>query len=250
MTRTPTLALLHGLPFHGGLWGPLLRAAGPRLRARVVVVDLPGYGGAPALRGPATLDAHLDAIEAALDAAGAPAGPGLHLVGHEFGGLLAAMLAVRRGAASLGLLSTSLGPDWLLARAAAAPGLHRVFYRWRGGALYRDHSVAPGDRARVAAAFPLPGTVAFADQMRAAGLGIGARALWGLEGRVAGSGAPVRVAWGADDRTFPVVRGRRLAGRLGASFWVVPGARHLGVFTHPEGFLGVVLGGVEGALGG
>lgn len=246
----PTIALLHGLPFHSGLWAPLLAAAGPALRARVVPIDLPGYGAAPALRGPATLHAHLDAIEAALAAAGAPAGPGLHLVGHEFGGLLAALLAVRRGAASLGLLSTSLGPSWLLARAAAAPGLHRVFYRWRGGALYRDHAVAPDDRARVAAAFPLPGTAAFADQMRAAGQGIGARALWGLEARVAASGVPVRLAWGADDRTFPVAQGRRLSGRLGAPVWVVPGARHLGVFTHPGAFVGVVLGGVEGALVG
>ncbi|MBL8617673.1 MAG: alpha/beta hydrolase [Deltaproteobacteria bacterium] len=244
----PTFALLHGLPFHSGLWAPLCAAAGPRLRARVVAVNLPGYGGAPALRGPATLQAHLDAIEAALAAAGAPAGPDLHLVGHEFGGLLAALLALRRGAASLGLLSTSLGPAWLLARLAAAPLLHRPFYRWRGGALYRDHSVALVDRARVAAAFPLPGTVAFADQMRAAGQGISARALWGLEARLAAAGLPLRLAWGADDQTFPLRQGARLARRLGAPLTVVPGARHLGLFTHPEAFVGAVFGGVEGAL--
>ncbi|MFM2246190.1 MAG: hypothetical protein RL071_2264 [Pseudomonadota bacterium] len=249
----PTLALLHGLPFHSGLWAPLRAAAGPALRARVLAIDLPGYGAAPALRGPATLQAHLDAIEAALAAAGAPAGPDLHLVGHEFGGLLAALLALRRGAASLGLLSTSLGPAWLLARLAAAPLLHRPFYRWRGGALYRDHSVALADRARVAAAFPLPGTVAFADQMRAAGQGIGARALFGLEARLAAAGAaglPLRLAWGADDQTFPLRQGARLARRLGAPLTVVPGARHLGVFTHPEDFVGAVFGGVEGAWEG
>ncbi len=245
---TPTLALLHGLPFHSGLWAPVCAAAGSALRARVVAVDLPGYGGAPALRGPATLRSHLDAVEDALAAAGAPAGPDLHLVGHEFGGLLAALLTLRRGAASLCLLSTSLGPAWLLARLAAAPLLHRPFYRWRGGALYRDHSVAPVDRPRVAAAFPLPGTVAFADQMRAAGQGIGARPLWGLEARLAAAGLPLRLAWGADDQTFPLAQGVRLARRLGAPLTVVPRARHLGLFTHPEAFVGPVFGGVEGAL--
>jgi len=231
----PTL-LLHGLPFDARIWRPVTTALSGDGR-RYVALDLPGYGASPPLDADWSVAAHAAWIDAARVARDLPDGPGLHLVGHEYGGLLAAFIAAERGAASLTLLSTTLGPAWLTARVAAWPGLHRIFYRRYGGTLYRDRAVAPADRPALARDFPMPGTRAFADQMRATGRQLPARALLTLERRLrrrlVRAPFPVRLLWGSDDRTFPPAVGRRLARALpGASLTLIPGARHLAPWTH------------------
>ena len=231
-----TALLLHGLPFHSGIWSPV-RAALPDDGRRVVAPDLPGYGTSPPLDRDWSIAAHLRWLERVGGEHELPGWSELHLVGHEYGGLLAAAIAAERGAASLTLLSTTLRPAWLAARVAAWPGLHRIFYRRYGGVLYRDRAVAPADRPALAEAFPLPGTRAFADQMRDTGRQLSASALLTLEGRLrrrlVRAPFPVRLIWGEDDQTFPPAVGRRLARTLpGASLTLIPGARHLAPWTH------------------
>jgi pimeloyl-ACP methyl ester carboxylesterase len=229
------VVLLHGLPFHKGLWGPIRAEPGAPLE--VWAPDLPGYGDATRLTEAPSIAAHLRWLRQGLAQRGLEAGPGLHLVGHEYGGLLCAALAAASGAASLSLLSTSLGPGWLLARLAAAPGLQRWLYQRHGGRLYRDHAVGPEHRAAVAAAFPLPGTVDFADWMRQTGAALDLPTLWGLRGALARRRIPTRLLWGETDRTFPLAVGRQLAAALPpARLFTVPGARHLGLWTHPAEF--------------
>lgn len=228
---------LHGLPFHAGVWRPLW---GARPAAGRLAVDLPGYGGSAPLGQDWSVAAHADWLEALARAAGLGSWDQLRLIGHEYGGLLAAELAARHGARSLTLLSTTLGPSWLWARVAAWPGLHRVFYRWHGGVRYRDHAVGPAHRAGLAQAFPLPGTRAFADQMRATGRQFSAGHLRGLVGRLQARAVPTRLVWGTADRTFPLVVGRRLARALDAPLITIQGARHLGIWTHPEAFAAAV----------
>ena len=123
------VVLLHGLPFHKGLWGPI--RAEPGAPREVWAPDLPGYGDATRLTEAPSIAAHLRWLRQGLAQRGLEAGPGLHLVGHEYGGLL----------------------------------------------------------------------------------------------------------WGEADRTFPLAVGRQLAAAMPpARLFTVPGARHLGLWTHPAEF--------------
>ena len=66
-----------------------------------------------------------------------------HLVGHDYGGLLAAMIAARRPVRSLTLSSTALGLGWLPAWLTAMPPLHWYFYRRHAGARWLELGVSP-----------------------------------------------------------------------------------------------------------
>ena len=83
--------LLHGLLASGVYWPAALRP--PSLRARVVVVDLKGYGGSMHLPGPYGFAAQVDALEDLLRARGV--GTPRVVVGHSFGSLVALAAAAR-----------------------------------------------------------------------------------------------------------------------------------------------------------
>ncbi len=87
----PTWLLLHGSGSHGGMWRALLPALAPG--PMPLAPDLIGYGRSP-LRASAALsvDDELQALAPMLDAVGGP----LHLVGHSYGGVVAAALACAR----------------------------------------------------------------------------------------------------------------------------------------------------------
>lgn len=65
-----TLVLLHGFPHDRGLWSAQLEAKDTALHdVRILVPDLPGFGGSTPLSDP-HMDGYADAIAALLDAAG------------------------------------------------------------------------------------------------------------------------------------------------------------------------------------
>ncbi len=67
-------------------------------RHDVLALTLPGHAGGPAIDGPITTDAFVDAVERSMDAAGLELA---HLVGNSLGGYVALQLAARGRAASV-----------------------------------------------------------------------------------------------------------------------------------------------------
>lgn len=221
------VVLLHGVPTSGALWSGVRSALGASRRC--LAPDLPGYGGSPALPVP-TLDAHLDWLGARLAQAGLNDTP-LDLVGHDYGGLLAAAWAARRGARSLALTSTALGWGWIPAKLTALPPLNRYFYRRYAGRRWLAMGVAPGHREALFRTF-LPGMEANGNlprQMEALARAMHLRTQASLAPR-----CPTLCLWGGADRSVPSVFGRRLAASLpDARFVALPGLHHYAMWEEP-----------------
>lgn len=136
----PAVVLLHGgtpglVPYAGGshLWGVLPEALA-RGR-RVIAIDSPGSGGTSAGNGPLTVEAM--ARHAAAAVAAVAEGP-VHLVGHDMGGLVGAVVALERPAllASLTIVASAAaapsgdGVDNLTFFAAPSPATTRQAQFW------------------------------------------------------------------------------------------------------------------------
>lgn len=124
------LLLLHGFGTTHGDFASLM----PHLTANfdVLAVDLPGHGASPAIEARPTVDAVVDAIEAAIDAQGMGK---VHVLGNSLGGRLAIELAVRGRALSVVAIAPSgmaaLGERvQQAAMMAQARGINRLIRRW------------------------------------------------------------------------------------------------------------------------
>ncbi len=218
---------IHGLPTGPGLWG--------RLGLEVTAPALSGVGtAAPSA---CTLDGWMSELRPLING-------DTVLIGHDLGGVLAAMLAAERAAAGqrvagLALSGTSLSPAyWAAVRASARPGLWRYFYRRHGGRRFLLGGMAPERHAAALEAFGLsPGhPAAIPDlpaRMRAAAAGM--RLPAGLAGRLRAGGFPIRLIWGRRDPWYPLWMARRLAADLGAGLAAVE-AGHLAPWEAPEAF--------------
>lgn len=225
------VALLHGVPTCGALW------AGVRahLHRSSWAPDLPGYGAAPPLplhqHGVAH---HLAALDRARADAAQPAWRDLHLVGTDYGGLLATELALAHGARSLTLVSTAIGIGWAPARVLALPGIQRLAYQRYGGARWMRRACQPEHRAHflddVGGALGDPG---LADRMRATALGLDVARCVTLPARLRAAGVPTRLLWGDRDRHYPTGGARVLARFLGAPLRIIGGSGHALPYEQP-----------------
>ena len=216
---------LHGVPTDHRLWDGV-RA---NLSVPSSAPDLPGYGVAPPLAVP-DLEAHIAWMDATL-----PEPAGCHLVGQDFGGLLAAEWAARRGARSLTLTSSPADVLWLWPRVAALPGLRTLFYERYGGRLYLRRGCAPGNREDFVDRF-LPGVERpeLPLYMRHTAEGISARRMASLPLRLRRRRIPTLCLWGDTDRFHPPVVARWVAWELGAELAWVAGGRHYAPADQPE----------------
>lgn len=216
---------LHGVPTDHRLWDPVRQ----RLSVPSLAPDLPGYGSAPPLPRP-DVEAHIDWMDTAL-----PDPRGMHLVGQDFGGLLVAEWAARRGARSVTLTSSPADLLWIWPRVVALPGLRRLFYERYGGRLYLSRGCAPEVRdaflARFLGGVERPELPAY---MRRTAEGFSARGLASLPRRLRARGVPVLCLWGDADRFHPPVVARWTARRLRGELAWVPGGRHYAPFDRPE----------------
>src|SRR3954463_15970017 len=96
----PPLILVHGLGGAASNWTALLPLLLPG--RRLVVPDLPGHGGSPALPGVSGLEPFADRVAAVAEREGMLRAP---VVGHSLGGMVVLRLALRRpeAGAALGL---------------------------------------------------------------------------------------------------------------------------------------------------
>lgn len=108
------LVLVHGFPFDGSIWREQLEELGRE--ARVIAIDLPGFGRSQALAGDeASIDDYADAIARWAGELGLNR---LVLAGHSMGGYVALAFARRHPEmlAGLVLVCTRPGPDTEQAR--------------------------------------------------------------------------------------------------------------------------------------
>lgn len=237
----PPVLLLHGIPGAGCVWHPVARRLSEH--AQVLVPDLLGFGGSDRPRDLATLHAasQAAALDEALDAIGVDA---VTVVGHDFGGPVALLLAGRRThlVTRLGLLAANSFPDaavpfplsavtWpLLGQLAGRLLFSRASLAMmlRGGtgdaAREVDVRMHLGDDAQVRAIRTI-----FEGSLRHL------RELYEpVEKQLRSWNGPAVVLWGDRDPFFPVEQGRRTAEAVGADLVLLPGAGHFLPQERPE----------------
>lgn len=210
---------LHGLPTGPRLFERLELPAAWRLDRPAV----PGLGvdGTP---DDWSLSWAAERLRAQHDVDGADA-----LVGHDLGGVLAAMLA-RPGQAVV-LSGTALGPYWAAIRATAWPFVNRLFYHQYAGRVFLRNGALPEHRGGLAEAFADHGE-GWAERMR--------RIAWAMR-PPAGLGARLRgcrvlAAWGRQDPWYPVMPvGRAVARATGARLALLE-AGHFAPWEAPRSF--------------
>jgi len=145
------VVMIHGIPTHGGLWRDV--AARLSSRARVIAPDMLGYGRSDAPRGrPVDIESQAGYLLRVLDELGVRRAT---VVGHDIGGGVAQILAVRHGerVTRLGLVNSVCYDSWPIpemkaARATAGvvehlpPGLTS-----QGLKLFLRRGFVHGDRA-------------------------------------------------------------------------------------------------------
>lgn len=224
---------LHGFPFSGALWGPVLERLGDGIRA--IVPDLRGMGASePAAAAAGMADYAADAA-GLLDALGETR-PAV-VVGMSMGGYVALELCRRspERVRALALVDTRAGPD----TEEAARGRHETAERVlrEGSATVADAMLgklfAPGApealKARwreVMAATPPEGVAAALRAMAARP---------DSTATLRSLGRPVLVVVGAEDAITPPEEARRMAEAAGgAPVEVVPGAGHMAAVEQPD----------------
>lgn len=153
------------------------------------------------------------------------------LIGHDLGGVLAAMLA--RPRQPVVLSGTALGPYWTAIRATAWPFVNRLFYHQYAGRLFLRNGALPEHRPGLAEAFADHGD-GWAERMR--------RIAWAMKppralGRkLRDGGNRVLCAWGRQDPWYPAFPvGRAVARASGAELTLLE-AGHFAPWEAPTGF--------------
>lgn len=238
----PPLALLHGLGGARANWDPVIGALAER--HEVITIDLPGFGGSPALNGGAAPSAARMA-GSVLETLAESGIDEFHVAGNSLGGWVALEAAVQSprvrsvtGICTAGLWGRPLGPRRgpsarglgpltlpILAMVAAVPPLRNVAL---SGVLAHPERMGGPDALRMMRAYV--GSTGFdaADQeMRSAVFDLGQAALK----------IPVTLLWGEKDR---LVRPTRRV-PPGVRSIVLPDAGHVPMWDQPDAVARAIL---------
>lgn len=230
------IVFLHGFGADLNGWRPML--AGISFEKPILSIDLPGHGKSP-LSVPETLEQIAELVERTVEIAGL--GPFI-LVGHSFGGAVAASIASRRMADVRALV--------LAAPAGLGPEINGAFLQGFARARSRA-SVLPWvrqltfDEATLSDGF----VDAIAKQSQDAELRDVQSALAGqffadgtqtfdIRAWLAALAMPVRVVFGANDRIIPAMQARGLPGEI--ALHVFDRCGHLPQIERREQFLRIL----------
>lgn len=254
----PVVVLLHGIPTGAELWRGVL----PELAAagwRALAPNLPGYGlTRPPEGGDRSLAGAAETLAAWIDRARmAP----VWLVGHDLGGGVAQILAVRhpRLVGRLTLGDTVVGDSWpvppirllrALARlrlyrplAALGAPRHDPYLRHQLRRAFATRRPSDEERRRIffdGKVGDPRGRREFEGHLRE----LDPRQTAAVEEELGGLEVPTQLVWGESDPFQPwETVGRRLAARLPApAATVVPGAGHFPMLERPRGYVDALLG--------
>lgn len=237
-TSGPPLILIHGFPVDRSMWRGQLDGLGNV--ARVVALDLPGFGATPGIADglqPTSMDEYADCVIALADGLGMPR---FVCAGLSMGGYVALSIARRypHRLSGLALCDTRAEPDTV----EAANNRHKDADRVLGEGLsflverMTKTLVAPETLAR------RRDVVNALEAMihRSAWKGV-ASALRGMAGRrdmrpvLAHIKAPTLVVVGSEDAITPPKGAQAMAAAIpGAELAVIPGAGHMSPLEAPE----------------
>lgn len=204
------IVALHGLPTSPRLW--------ERLSMPVI---------APALQGVATRAPRQDwSLEGFVAEVLPLIDEETILIGHDLGGVIAALCCLHRPPRLLVLSGTALGPYWQMVRISAWPVLHRYFYGRYSGRFFVSGAVSEAHRAEALSVFP--GMAA--DRMRAI-----AQAMRPPPQLAQSLRVPVALIWGAQDRWYPPWVAHALQRGSQGSLQFVAGG-HFCMWEEPEAF--------------
>lgn len=199
----PVALLLHG--FGGDLATWMFNQGDLAAELRTVAIDLPGHGASAVTQNP---DAFNGAVEAVLGVVKALDAPTVHLIGHSFGGAVAAAVASRLKArvgsvsviASIGLGSRMSG-DFLTDFIAAdrRRPLQKVLER-----LVADPSKITSEMVEGTLGFKRLEEVPEALTRIAEAIADGDQQKRDITAEVAALSCPVQLIWGAEDGIVPV----------------------------------------------
>lgn len=227
------VVLIHGWGSRGDLWGPIVDCLAHS--HRVTVVDLPGFGGTAPPPTAWGVDDYANWLANLLDQRGIGRAS---LVGHSFGGSVAAVIAVRSPERVYRLVLTD-------SAGIRAPQRWSVRWRVRVYRMLRRLAAQPGVPASVQAwarrRAEARGSVdyrAAIGTMRASFVRIVNE---DLRDRFAKIRVPVLLVWGERDQDTPL-SDARLMERLipDAGLVVFPGAGHFAYAEQPQRFCRVV----------
>jgi pimeloyl-ACP methyl ester carboxylesterase len=227
------VVFLHGFPASGHLWNDVIPLMPPG--HRLVVVDLLGYGRSDPPNGRSlSLHAHAERVVGLLDVLGIERAC---VVGHDLGGGIAQTMAIHSAArvSHLALVDSVAFTGWPTRDVRLARTLLRLARNmapaWVLAVLRADLERGYEDPARAAHSierfvrpFESPaGRAAFMQHLHA----LDAQETRALALRLSDITAPTAVLWGAHDPFLSLKLGKRLAAAIpGATFEVIPGARH------------------------
>lgn len=156
------------------------------------------------------------------------------LIGHDLGGVLAAMLA--QPGQSIVLSGTALGAYWLPINATALPGLERFFYRRHAGRRFLSRGGLPEHASSLLEAFGDHGPD-WAARMRLIAWRMRPPIFTAVRLRACG----VRLAWGRKDPWYPKWVAHTLQRTTGGHLsWLDSG--HFAPWEDPKGFAAIVTG--------
>lgn len=233
----PPLVLVHG--YLGGSAQWQAQIASFSATHDVIAPDLPGFGQAASLPGPARIVDFADAVMGCLDRLGIGR---FTLLGHSMGGMIVQEMAAAHGARIKALVLYGTGPLGLMpdrfepietsmAR-LAAEGVSATADRI-GATWFRDGAFAPGyaatrDIARLA-------------HPQAAQNALMAMRDWDGRAALGQITMPCRILWGDQDRSYRWPQVQSLwNGLTGSELAVIPGASHAVHMEKPALFNAVV----------
>lgn len=235
------VVLLHGFPSSSHLWNDVVPFMPPG--HRVVVVDLLGYGRSDRPNGrDVSVRGHADRTLLFLDALGINRAC---IAGHDVGGGIAQMLAIRHPArvASLCLVNSVAFADWptrdVKVARAMLPLTRHLPATWLLSILRTDLARGYAHEERGAHSvekyvrpFASPeGRDAFMEHL----LALDAADTEALEPRLKDVVQPTAIVWGAFDPFLPLALGERLHRAIpGSTFTVIPDVRHFTPEEAPE----------------
>jgi pimeloyl-ACP methyl ester carboxylesterase len=150
------------------------------------------------------------------------------LVGHDLGGVLAAMLA--KPDQNIVLSGTALRYYWWAIRGTALPGVQRVFYQRYAGRRFLSRGGLPENSADLLTAFGDNGPD-WSDRMRQ--IAAGMKPPRGLANKL--SACKVHLIWGEQDPWYPMFIAKAIQRATQASLHTLP-CGHFTPWEDPVGF--------------